>query len=31
MGYYTDLWKKQKQSGVYQTRDGGKVYANEAV
>lgn len=31
MGYYTDLWKKQKQSGVYQTRDGGKVYKNEAV
>lgn len=31
MGYYTDLWKKQKQSGVYQTTSGGKVYANEAV
>ena len=31
MGKYTDLWKKQKQSGVYQTKDGGKVYKNEAA
>jgi hypothetical protein len=25
MGYYNDLWKKQKESGTYQTRDGGVV------
>lgn len=28
---YNDLWKKQKQSGVYQTRDGGKVYSSETT
>ena len=31
MGYYSDLWKKQKESGVYQTKDGGKVYASESA